>query len=267
MLATFVLCFKIPSKRSPVVSSEQSVSYQPTQNDKFSLLLTIGLGGDEHSFFILNFNAKENRVSVARLPSKTRLSKNGEKNIILNEEFENGGGKGACEALSRFFGIPVSKYISLSRTGAQNLISLFEPIVYVVPENLSQTDRQSSLYIKIDSGHQIMDGLLMLDYLSYSSWSGGESQRIYEGARLICEFLEQNRQQLFKEEGGRDESIILGESNCNISVAELYLRRECIRYILSTGSFESVSLSGSFEMGDSAFVLSQSSNVKISALF
>ncbi len=270
--ASFIILTQIPSYEKKAVSSSVPMrSFEPSESDKFNLLVTVAKNTTDtpYAYFILGFKGRERQITVTRLFPQTLLSHAGQQKVILKECFEKGGAGGAARALSEFFSINISKYICFTNNSFISFCELFEPTIIDVPEDLSQTDRARDLYIKIDRGRQIMSGMLMLDYIAYSHWDGGDSEALFEGARLICEFMRQNRSALALSEGGNAEKFILGSVQTNLSVTDIEDRRELLSYLLkgSSDALDCLEIDGEFGVQDTEFTLSGASVIKISARY
>lgn len=270
--ASFIILTQIPSydKKAPSSSSPYR-SFEPSGSDKFNLLVSIARsqGDAPYAYFILGFKGRERQITVTRLFPETLLSNESQERIILKECFEKGGAGSAAKALGKFFSINLSKYICFTNDSFISFCEQFEPAIIDVPENLSQTDRARDLYIKIDRGRQIMGGMLMLDYIAYSRWDGGDSEALFEGARLICEFIRQNHSTLALSEGGNAEKFILGSTQTNLSVTDIEARRELLSYLLKDSpiSPDCLEIGGEFGAQDTEFILSGASVIKISARY
>ena len=269
-LATFIILTQIPSyeKKTPS-SSSPNRSFEPSENDKFNLLVSIAhsQGDSPYAYFILGFNGRERQITVTRLFPETLLSYTGQERVILKECFQKGGAGGAARALSNFFSISLSKYICFTDDSFISFCSLFDDVIISVPENLSQTDRKNDIYIKIDKGNQIMGGLLMLDYITYSRWDGGAGEALFEGSRVLCEFMRQNHSSLALSTGSDAERFILGSTQTNLSITDIEERRELLSYLLkdSTDAPLCLETDGNFGVQDTEFTLSSASIIKISA--
>ncbi len=271
-VASFIILTQIPSyeKKTPSSSSPHR-AFEPSENDKFNLLVTISKStvDSPYAYFILGFNGCERQITVTRLFPESLLSHAGAPKVILKECFESGGAAAATRAMSNFFSIDISKYICFSDDSFLSFCSLFDDIVISVPEDLSQTDHANDIYIKIDKGNQIMGGMLMLDYIAYLKWDGGESEALWEGARVICEFLRQNHSALALSPASFPEQFILGSTQTNLSVTDIEERRELLSYLLKDNGDAPYCLEthGEFKAEDTEFILSGASVIKILARY
>lgn len=271
ILAFFIILTQIPSYEKQNNSSFSAVrGFEAGENDKFNLLITIsGQENSPHTYLLLGFNGQQEQISVCRLFPQTLLSQEGEKKVILKECFDAAGAGGAAKAISSFFSIDVSKYISFTNSQLLSFFELFDPISISVSENLSQVDRKNDIYIKIDKGRQIMGGILILDYLAYTKWECGESGALYEGARIVSEFMRQNAQALSLSSGSAAENFLLGNTRTNISITDIEKRRELISFLFkeNSDSIYPIGINGNFAAQNTEYIPSISSTVKISALF
>lgn len=244
--------------------SSSNSRFIPKQTDKFNLLLTISQApGTAHAYFLLGFDAAGGKVRVLRLPEVCILSEKDESKIILKECFEKGGQAAAAKAISQFFNIKVSRYVSFTNESFISFIDSFEPTAIYINENLSQVDRKNDIFIKIDEGRRLISGSLMLDIFAYTKYKGGAAARFYESSRALSEFLSQNGAQLDKAQ-----DLILKNAATNLSVLDFESRRECLDYLFSqTVDFESVRIYGESQLEGTQFTLTLSSKTKISALF
>ncbi len=217
-------------------SRTQGFNYTPSVDDNFTVLLTLATKPDKspYAYFLLNFNGIERRLNITRLPAQTLLSRDGERKIILSEQFEKGASPLALRALSQYFDCDVTRYIAVDNSNLTSLFLLFDPTEISVPQDLSQIDEKNEIYIKIDKGRQLLSASSMVDFIAATSWQGGREQTLYESANAIAAFLNQNGDTLFENSTCALESFILNRSVNNFSVLDFEKRRELIRYILSS---------------------------------
>lgn len=240
--------------------------YTPTAEDKFTVLLTLTTKPDKspYAYFLLTLDGMDQSLNITRLPAQTRLSKDGERKIILSEQFEKGASPLALRALSQYFNSEITRYIAIDNSSLTSLFLLFEPTEITVPQNLSQVDEQNEIYIKIDKGRQLLSASSMVDFIAATNWNGGQTQTLFESANAIAAFLNQNGDSLFENSSCALESFILNRSVNNFSVLDFEKHRELIRYVLGTKTAaKSVVVYGQNSMADTEFVLDQNSRDKI----
>lgn len=216
-----------------------------------------------HAVFLINLNAFEEKIRVLRLPEVCVLSDKNEDKIILKECFQKSGDAAAMKAISRFFNINVSRYISFTEQNFISLIDLFEPTALDISEDISEVDRKNDIYIKIDRGRRLIGGSLMLDIFAYKKWKGGSAAAFFESARALCAFFSQNAENL-----PRAQQFILANTKTNLSALDFESKREMISYLFSLkDAAESVKIYGEYQLENTQFTLTRASKTKISALF
>ena len=246
-------------------NSSSNFRFTPKQADKFTILLTISKETADfpHSVFLISLNAFEGKVRVLRLPEVCLLSEGAENKVILKECFQKSGSDAAMKAISRFFNINVSRYISFTNQNFISLIDLFEPAALDVTEDLNEVDRKNDIYIKIDKGRRLISSSLMLDIFAYKKYKGGSAQRFSESARALCAFFSQNAKDLMSAQ-----QFILANSKTNISALDFESRREMISYLFSLkDAAESVKIYGEYQLENTQFTITTASKTKIAALF
>ena len=227
--------------------------------------MTISKDGADfpHTVFLINLNAFEGKVRVLRLPEVCVLSNVGENKVILKECFQKSGEAAAAKAISQYFNLNVSRYISFTNQTFISFIDLFEPTAFDVSENMSEVDRESDVYIKIDKGRRLLGGSLMLDVFAYTKWEDGRTQGFFESARALCAFLSQNGADLLKAQ-----QYLLENTKTNLSALDFENRRELISYALSLpDAAQSVKIYGQYAVENTQFTLTTASKTKIAALF
>lgn len=265
MSSFFILSQTGENARENLTDSSSIFSYNPKESDKFTLLLTISKDDTDfpHAVFLINLNASEKKVYVLRLPEVCLLSKKGESKIILKECFQKSG-EGACaKAISEFFSVEVSRYISFTDQSFISFIDLFEPCALDVTEDLSEVDRKNDVYIKIDRGRRLISGSLMLDIFAYTKWKGGVVEKFSRSADALSAFLSQNGLRLLDAQ-----QFILSSSKTNLSALDFESYRDPISYLFSFSDVvRSVKVYGEYQFENTQFVLSTNTSTKISALF
>lgn len=216
-----------------------------------------------HTVFLINLNAIEGKVRVLRLPDVCVLSKSDENKVILKECFQKSGQSAAAKAISHFFGITVSRYISFTDQNFISLIDLFEPTAIDISEDMSEVDRKNDIYIKIDKGRQLVGGALMLDVFAYTKWKSGRCDALCQSSSVFSAFLSQNGSNLLSAQ-----DFILANSQTNLSALDFESRRELISYLFSLpDAFESIKVYGEYQLENTQFTLFGTTKTKISALF
>ncbi len=261
----FILSQSGANARENSSYSSSNLRFTPKQTDKFTILLTISKDNADfpHAIFLISLNALEGKVRVLRLPEVSVLSSGGENKIILKECFQKNGEMSATKAISNFFGIEVSRYISFTNQSFVSLIDLFEPCVLDVTEDISEVDRKNDIYIKIDRGRRLISGSLMLDIFAYKKWKGGATEKFSKSADALSAFFSQNGADLL-----RARQFILSNAKTNLSALDFENRQELISYLFSlSNTVESVKVHGEYQLEDTQFALSTNTKTKIAALF
>jgi len=247
--------------------SSSTFEYTPKENDRFSLVVSVSKNStlSPYAYFLLKFDAKNERISVCRLFSQTVLSQNTSPHIILDDCYQKGGIFSALKALNSYFDSDFSAYISFTNDSLTSFFELFEPTILDVPQNLYETDKKSDIYIKIDKGRQALSPMLLTDYISCTVWQRGAEQILYQSADAISEFIKQHKDGLSLNSDTRAEEFILSHTDTNISVADIEKRREMMSYLLSKSRdcVFTLSLSGEFKNEKTEFHLNTDSKGKI----
>ena len=271
--ACLVILTQVPSFEGGSSSQPQTsrLDYTPTSSDCFTLLCTLSReqGASPYAYFLLGFDGPDRSVTVTRLFPETVLSHEGEARIILKECFEAHGAGGACLALNNYFSTNIEKYIVFNNRSMLSFLELFDSVVMHVPQDLSQVDRKNDIYIKIDKGSQVFNGMLLLDYIGCSAWDGGASEALCESARAVCEFMRQNHTKFAFAEGNIPEQFLLGSTETNLSVTDIAQRRELLSYLFAENA-DAVSylqINGSYGAQNTEFQLDAASVLKISARY
>ena len=235
----------------------------PTQNDKFTVLITLSKDNTAlpYAYFLLGMIAQDKSVTVTRLFNYTATSPPNEEIKILWEEHNKDGIEGAISALNSLFNISISRYIEFTNDSIQGFFALFNEVVFDIPENLSQIDRENEIYIKIDKGRQLLSSVALLDLLSYSNWQDGDNAALSQGAKMISEFLKQNKQALSLKGSSVAEDYILQKTKTNISILDIEKRRELVSYLLleCENSISYLAAEGQGYMQNTVFYLTQES--------
>ncbi len=266
-----VLIFKTPYVNEPnlISSSVPQKEFSPTQQDKFTLLVTLKQNTllTPHAYFLIAFNGEKKSVYVTRLFENTVISNEGEKRLLILDKYKEGM-QSTINALNSYFNISISKYIEFTNSSLSEFFSLFDNVVFKSPEAINETDSKRDIYIKIDEGTQIFSGITLVDYISATSFSGGENQTLYESARALSEFLKQNHAALSLKEKEAEEYILKNTDN-NLSVVDIEKRRELLEYLLfkSGEGVYVVAAEGEYINLKTAFVLSEQSYREISEKF
>jgi len=266
-----ILFFKIPYVNEPnlVSSSVPQKEFTPTEQDKFTLLVTLKQNtlSIPHAYFLLAFNGEERSVYVTRLFGNTVVSDEGEKRQLISDKYKEGM-QSAVNALNSYFNISVSKYIEFTNGSLSEFFSLFDNVVFSSPEAINETDSKRDIYIKIDEGKQIFSGITLVDYISATTFSGGEKQTLYETARALGEFLKQNHAALSLKEKEAEEYILKYTDN-NLSVVDIEKRRELLEYLLfkSGDGVNIIAAEGEYVDLKTAFVVSEKSRKEIEQKF
>ena len=252
-------------------SSSSAFEYIPKKDDRFSLLVTLRKEekSSPYAYFLLDFNAANERISVCRLFPQTVLSRDGEKRILLNECFDKSKAAGALGALNSYFDCEITRYINFTNDTLISFFDLFEPTVLDVPQNLSQYDKKNDIYIKIDKGRQALSSVLLVDYIACTLWQKGNEQILYEGANAIGSFIRQHHQKLSLALDSEAENYILANTDTNISVTDIEKKRECVKYLLfeSKDNIFPLALDGNFKNEKTEFHLNSDSYNKIFSHF
>lgn len=253
---------KVPDLSKPKQNTSsnpnKAFEYIPTEEDKFTVLLSITAKPDAspYAYFLLNFDGVQRRLNILRLPKQTLLSKEGESKIILSEQFEKGASPLAARAISRYFGCEVSRYIAVDNSNLHSLFSLFNPTEIELSQNLSQIEPDRDIYIKLDKGRQLVSASGMLDLIATTAWQGGQAQTLFESANALAAFLNQNSGEIFKSSSCKLENFVLNHTANNFSVMDFEKRRELISYILSTqNSARAVTVHGENANADTEFLI------------
>ena len=267
--ALLLLLIPKPKPQEPEpISSNYTLT--PTENDRFSILILVSKTKDEppYCYFLASFDAFKNKISLLRLSNKTLISKEGEQKIILNELFKNKSKSEAVKALNQNLGINLSRYIHFDNDGFLNFVSLFKSTYMNVKSPLSEVDRKNDIYIKIDAGRTLFSALTMLDFLNCNSFSGGESEKLSESARLIFEFISQHKNELLNENSSAVE-FILDKSQTDLSIKDIENRREMLKYLFESDeqNIFFISPEGEMRLSDTEFVLTQSFREKLKEIF
>lgn len=268
--AAILMLSEIPDLSAPKKNTSggdlQDRVYTPTAEDKFTLLLTLTKAHDTppYAYFLLNFDGMQQRLNILRLPAQTVLSQNGESKVILSEQYKKGASPLAARAVSKYFGGEVSRYITVDNSNLHSLFSLFDPTEIEISQNLYEIDRKNEIYIKIDRGRQLLSAFGMVDLIAATSWEGGQKQALYESARTLAVFLNQNGDEIFKSSSCKLEKFVLNHTTNNFSVMDFEKRRELVCYILSSKTAaQSVTIDGENKSADTEFHLTKESFEKI----
>ena len=266
-----VLIFKTPYVNEPNLntSSASHKEFAPGAQDKFTMLVTLKQKNLSvpHAYFLLAFNGEQKCVYVTRLFANTVISRDGEKRYLVSDKYKEGM-QSTINALNSYFNISISKYVEFTNSSLSEFFSLFDNVVFSSPEAINEVDSKRDIYIKIDEGTQIFSGITLVDYISATSFSGGENQTLYESARALSEFLKQNHAALSLKEKEAEEYILKNTVN-NLSVVDIEKRRELLEYLLfkSGDGVCVVSAEGEYINMETAFVLSEKSRSEISEKF
>lgn len=266
----FLLVTKVPDLNSPNSSSHASSQKEfiPTQRDKFTILITLKKeeGLPPYAYFLLGMNGIDKSVTVTRLFKETALTPRGENTKILWEEHQKNGIDGAVNSINSLFNISISRYIEFTNTSLQGFFSLFDEVVFDIPENLSQIDRENDIYIKIDKGRQLLSSIALIDLISYSNWQGGKDEALEQSAKMISEFIKQNREALSMKDTTLAEDYILQKTKTNISVLDIEKNRDLVSFLLldCEDSISFLAAKGETLVNGTAFYLSQNSIKEIS---
>lgn len=267
--ALLLLLIPTPKPQEPEpVSSNYSLT--PTESDKFSILVLVSKSQDEppYCYFLASFDAFKNKISLLRLSSKTLISKEGQDKIILNELFKNKSKNEALKIINECLDTRLSRYISFDNDSFLNFVSLFESTYMNVKSPLSEVDRKNDIYIKIDAGRTLFSALTMLDFLNCNTFSGGESEKLSESARLIFEFISQHKNELLNENSSAME-FILDKTQTNLSIKDIENRREMLKHLFESDEQNVffISPEGEMRLSDTEFALTQSFREKLKEIF
>ena len=245
--------------------SSSNSRFKPKQSDTFTILLTISKDNTNypHTVFLVNLNAFEGKVRVLRLPEVCVLSNKSQSKIILKECFQKSGEAAAAKAISQFFNINVSRYISFTEQNFISLIDLFEPTTVDISEDLSEINKKEDIYIKIDRGRRIISGTLMMDIFRYRGWKNGLIYSAAESSNTLCAFLSQNSSNI-----ANAQEFIFQNAKTNLSVFDFESQLELIAYVFSLpDAFESIAIYGEYQLENTQFIFSSTTKTKIAALF
>lgn len=239
--------------------------YTPRADDRFTVFVTFSSEPikSPYAYFLLHFSAPSGEIQIIPLPKNLRMSQEGETRKILCEQFENSGVVAVKKALSGYFDADISAAIVFDNYALRSFLNVFDPVKIDIPQNLSQIDRERDIYIKFEKGVNLLSPIGVSDYLCCTAFDGGEIQALYEGARLICEFLIQNGGQFFKNGG---ESHILNSCDTDISVTQIEHRREALEFLFLNAKISAAKISGESKNMGTEFVLNEHCRSEISGI-
>ncbi len=226
------MLFKIPQTDKDTQNTS-SLDFQPTNTQKSIVLLTLSQTENTppHAYFLLCFNPQNQNISVTRFFSQTVLSGPDQSKLILGECYQKNGISGASQALSDYFNADISKYISFTNKTAMGLLENLNPALINVKYPLSQIDKKKDIYIKIDSGRQLLSSSALLDFFACTAFRGGVSETLFETANALASLIQRNAQ-IFSQAGGSEaEKYILSECNTNLTALDFEKNREILDYI------------------------------------
>ena len=251
----------VPQKKPDTASSELvSSDFDANQSDSFTVVCSLSQNdtASPYAYFLLGFNGPMGQISVTRFFPQTVLSQSNAKKIILSEEFDLKGAKGAVAALNEYFSLDIKRYICFTNSSLLGFFELFNPITINVPQNLSQVDREKDIYIKIDKGRQHLGGALLIDYIACTAWENGSSQILQQSAEAVGQFLSQNHSLFIN--NAEAEKYILSNTQSNISALDIEMRRPLISALFKNeDSILILAADGEFKNEETEFHLTRQS--------
>jgi anionic cell wall polymer biosynthesis LytR-Cps2A-Psr (LCP) family protein len=201
--------------------------YKPTNDDNRTLLLILSPDdniNEVNSFMIMKILPAQYLYHCIPLPNNTVLS-TGNGTVSLNTVFSSGGVAKLSEALETTFELGIDKYIRFNNSGFEKFYSAFGEIKYTVPTNL-----------KIDGlgpGYQQLAAEHVRRIVTYPDYRGGESRRIVEAGKIVCNILNQANKKHLSDTQDENFKILINAIGTDITEADYNESSKALKYILN----------------------------------
>ncbi len=156
------------------------------------LLLVGDNTGNTDSMIVVNYNPKNNKLSLLTIPRDTRVTLKNKTLPKINAAYGAGGRKHegaayAAQVVSNLTGININYYVHINLEAIKKITDMLGGVYFDVPTDMKYSDPSQGLYINLKKGYQHLDGDKVEQLLRFRKPSGkytSELKQYYDGSDI-----------------------------------------------------------------------------------
>lgn len=164
-----------------------------TGKKPMNFLLLVGDNtGNTDSMMVVNYNPKNNKLSLLTIPRDTRVKLKNNTLPKINAAYGAGGRKHegaayAAQVVSDLTGININYYVHINLEAIKKITDMLGGVYFDVPTDMKYSDPSQGLYIDLKKGYQHLDGDKVEQLLRFRKPSGkytSELKQYYDGSDI-----------------------------------------------------------------------------------
>lgn len=170
---------------------ESTVAQLIESKDTISAIVVENNGDKTESIYLCFYNSGTNKLAFIEIPARTRLKVDYEDkpvyDVISNIYFK-GGISVVKKTIEKLTSSPFGYYVVYDLKDVEVLVDLIDGIEINNPNNLSYTDVDNKIFIKVQKGRVLLDGAKAKELLLFKYGPSGH-QVMLENHRIFIESL------------------------------------------------------------------------------
>ena len=170
--------------------------------------------------------------------------------VSLIDSYNTGGAEAASKFVESVFDIKISKYAQFSGDAFKSACDIFGGVSYPVNADIAG--------LKNDGSNQYLNGDQALTFVTYTMFSGGESERAFIASSLLSSMVNQADGQRIADTIDISFNNIINKIQTNITSADFKNRKSAIKFMFEHGNSIAVSVSMDGIASGNDFIISDS---------
>lgn len=172
-------------------TGELADDFVPTAEHSFNLLgmISDGVNDNPEFFFMVEYNAPENRIVFVPLPEGISVGSEGR---TLPNVYAAQGGAQVVKAVENEVGISCNAFVKMDKLSFEDLLTSFGNVEYSLSKTIMIDDKESGKIVTFNSGRQLLKSEDIYQLIIDADYEEGESYKFKLFGDIISELVNQN---------------------------------------------------------------------------